>query len=121
MSPSDRAHLVSDAVSSLSSAPVIHGDMNLCVSVHGCSGGVAHVNSYRVKHANSGGAFVHWSSCESHGADVLGRTKPLSVSTRCTDRRPAVGGLASLPQASGSLHDEAWAGRVGYGILPSIS
>ena len=45
MSPSDGVDLVSDTLSSLSSAPVIDGDMNSCGSVHGCSGGVVHVNS----------------------------------------------------------------------------
>ena len=72
MSPSDGAHLVSDTWSCLSSAPVIHGDMNSCGSVQGCSDGVVHVNSHGVIHANSGGAVVHKNSFDSHCADVLG-------------------------------------------------
>ena len=57
----------------------------------------------------SGGAVLHRSSssCISHGADVLGGTKPLSTSTRCMAWRLAVEELALLQQASGSLHDEA--------------
>ena len=80
---------------------------------HGNAGRVMHDNLYGVMHAKSGGSVVHRNSCNSHGADVRGRTKPLSVSTWCMDRRPAAGELASLHQASGSLHGDAWAGRVG--------
>ena len=56
---------------------------------------------------NSGGAVVYRNS-----AEVPGGTKPLSSRSRCTGWRPAVGELASFQQASGELHDEAWAGRV---------
>ena len=52
-------------------------------------------------------------SGDSHGVDVLGGTKPLSMSTRCTFQRLGVWKLAPLQQASGSLHDEAWACPVG--------
>ena len=43
--------------------------------------------------------------------------KTLSTSTRCAAWRPAAEELAPLQQASGSLHDEAWAGRVGSSSL----
>ena len=66
-------------------------DMNSHGSVHGCD---VHVDSCGVVHVNSGGAVVHRNSCNSHGADVRGRSKPLSMSTRCMHRRPAVGELA---------------------------
>ena len=73
------------------------------------------------------------------GRGVPGRTKALSTSTLCQVWRPAVKELAPLQQASGSLHEEAWAGcnesfslkisqEVGnrsgvccHGVLPSIS
>ena len=76
-----------------------------------------HVISYGFVCVNSGGAVVHRHSCNSHAAEVQGGTKPLSMSTRCMDRRPAVGKLDCLQQASGRLHGEAWAGRVGSLIL----
>ena len=83
MSRADRAHLVSDTMTSLSSPQVAHGNMNSCGDVHG--------NSHGVMHANSGGAVVHRNSCATHGDEVLGRTKPLSMSTPCMVRRLVVG------------------------------
>ena len=77
MSPTDRAHLVSDTLTNGSSSQVAHGDMNSCGVVRG----------------NSGGAVVHGNSCVTHGAEVLGRTKPMSMSTGCTAWHPAVESL----------------------------
>ena len=72
MSPTDRAHLVSDTLTSLSSPHVAHGDMNSCGVVQENSCGVVHVNSHGVMHANLGGAVVHRNSCVTHGAEVQG-------------------------------------------------
>ena len=74
--------MLTDTLPCLSSAHVIHGDMNSCGSVHGCSGGVVHVDAHGVMHANLSGAVVHRNSCNSHGTEVLGRRKPLMMSTR---------------------------------------
>ena len=49
-------------------------------------------------------------ACTNSSGGVRGGTKPLSTSTRCTAWPSAVEELASLQQASGSLHDEASAG-----------
>ena len=66
-------------------------------------------------------SFRNFGNSNNSGGDTSGRgrrvsnpggTKPLSMSTRCKGWRPAVGESAPLQQASGSLHDEAWVGRV---------
>ena len=63
-----------------------------------------HANSYRCTYNSCGG--------------VWGGTKPMSMSTLCQDRCPAVEKLASLQQAPGRLHVETWAGRDGNPSLP---
>ena len=68
MSPSDRAHLVSDTLASLSSAPVKRGDVNSCGVCAWQNKSVVHVDSHGVVHASSGGAVVHRNSCVPHGA-----------------------------------------------------
>ena len=45
-------------------------------------------------------------------------TEPVSMSTRCQDRCPAVEKFASSQQAPRRLHDETWAGGVGNLSLP---
>ena len=52
-----------------------------------------------------GSALGHKNSCNLHAAEVLGRTKALSMSTRL-----AVEKLASPQQALGRLREETWAG-----------
>ena len=64
----------------------------------------AHVNSDRCTYNSCGG--------------VRGGTKPVSMSTRCQDRRPAGEKHASSQQAPGRLYVETWAGRVGNLSLP---
>ena len=58
-----------------------------------------HADSYRCTFYSCGG--------------VRGRTKPMSMSTRCQDRCPAAEKLAYLQQAQGRLHVETWARRDG--------
>ena len=56
---------------------------------------------------------MHWghqNSCNLHAAEVQGRTKALSMSTRLGVGRRAVDELASPQQAPRRLHEEAWAG-----------
>ena len=57
MSPCDRGVLVCDTLSSLSSAPVIHEDMNSCVFLHAWD---LHFNSYGVVHVNSAQEFIQF-------------------------------------------------------------
>ena len=63
-------------------------------------------------HANSGGAHVI--------RVVLKFVEEQSLEYEyfwCTDRRLTARDLSSSQQASGGLHDEAWAGRVGSSSL----
>ena len=105
MSPSQRVAHVSDCVTSLLSTPTRDMHINSCGSMHG---GVMHDNSSGL-HVNSCGALGHKNSCHVHAAEVRGRTKAQSTSTRCGVRCPAVEELASPQQAPGSLHGEVWA------------
>ena len=50
----------------------------------------------------------------------LGGTKPLRMSAQCTVWCPSAGELAPSKQAAGSLHDEAWAGRVGCSSFEDV-
>ena len=63
-------------------------------------------------HANSRGAIAHGNSRVERGREVSGETKTLSTSTLSRVWRPAVGENFPLQQASESLHEEAWVGRV---------
>ena len=101
MSPINRHRFVSDA---------LHGR---CTS-HAAPGGT---NSCGVVHINSCCASACGNSRVKRGREDLGEMKTLSTSTRCAAWRPAVEELAPLQQASGSLHGEAWAGRVGSSSL----
>ena len=79
---------------------------------HGNSHHVGHTNSCMGIHANSGGASAHGNSRVERRREVSGETKTLSTSTLSTVWRPAVGENLPLQQASESLHEEAWVGRV---------
>ena len=63
-------------------------------------------------HADSGGASALGNSRVERGREVPGETKTLSTSTLSRVWRPAVGENLPLQQASESLHEEAWVGRV---------
>ena len=58
------------------------------------------------------GANAHRNSRMERGREVSGETKTLSTSTLSRVWRPAVGENLPLQQASESLHEEAWVGRV---------
>ena len=73
---------------------------------------MGHTNSRMGIHANSGGANAHENSRIERGHEVSGETKTLSTSTLSGVWRPAVGENIPLQQASESLHEEAWVGRV---------
>ena len=83
-----------------------------CVMEHGNSQHVEHDNSCMEIHANSRGAIAHGNSRVERGREVSGETKTLSTSTLSRVWRPAVGENLPLQQASESLHEEAWVGRV---------
>ena len=59
-----------------------------------------------------GGANAHGNSRMQRGHEVSGETKTSSVSTLNRVWRPAVGEISPSQQASESLHEEAWVGRV---------
>ena len=99
MSPIDRHRLVFDVVDGRCTLHA-HGSTNSCGSGHGNSLGVGHVNSW--VHANSRGASAHGNSHVGRGRGVPGETKTSSTSTLSGVWRHVVG----------SLHDEAWVGRV---------
>ena len=111
MSPIDRHRLVSD---------VVDGRCTLHARVSTNSCGIRHVNSHCVEHinscmgihANSGGANAHGNSRMQRGHEVSGETKTSSMSTLNRVWRPAVGENSPLQQASESLNEEAWVGRV---------
>ena len=69
-------------------------------------------NSCMGIHANSGGANAHGNSRVERGREVSGETKTSSTSTLSRVWRPAFGENFPLQQASESLHEEAWVGRV---------
>ena len=91
-------------------------DLNSLVDMHD-----ARTNSWCVLHSacDNPGTHVNSDGCTYNSCGgVRGGTKPVSMSTRCQDRCPAVEKPASLQQAPGGLHDETWAGRVGNLSLP---
>ena len=92
MSPIDRHRFVSDA---------LHGR---CTSYAALGG----TNPCRVVHINSCGTRAHGISRLNRGREDLGGMKTFEYEYL---------ELAPLQQASGSLHDEAWAGRV---VSPSL-
>ena len=111
MSPIDRHRRVSDVIDGRCT---LHGRLstNSCVMEHGNSHHVGYTNSCMGIRANSGGANAHENSRVERGREVSGETKSLSTSTLSRVWRPAVGEILPLQQASESLHEEAWVGRV---------
>ena len=111
MSPIDRHRLVSDVIDERCT---LHARLstNSCVKGHGNSHHVGHTNSCMGIHANSGDASAHGKSRVERGREVSGETKTLSTSTLSRVWRPLVGENIPLQQASESLHEEAWVGRV---------
>ena len=111
MSPTDRHCLVSVVLYGrcTSVAPV---GTNSCGVGHGSSHGAVHDNSCVMLHGNSSGTIAYGNSRVERGHGDHRGTKPSSMSTWGKAWRPAVWELASFQQASGSVHDEAWAGRV---------
>ena len=111
MSPIDRHRHVSDV---FDGRCTLHARLstNSCVTGHGNSQHVGHDNSCMGIHANSRGAIAHGNSRVERGREVSGETKTLSTSTLSRVWRPAVGENFPLQQASESLHEEAWVGRV---------
>ena len=85
-----------------------HGVVGMisCGSMHGV---VMHDDSFDV-HVNSRGAVGHRNSCNSHAAELRGRMKAWSTSTRCKVGRPVEKELAPFQQASPKLHEDRWAG-----------
>ena len=76
--------------------------LGLCMTIH--------VLGY--VHANSCGTSAYGNSRVERGHDDRGGTKLSSTSALCMVGSPAVEEHASLQQAPGRVHDEAWAGRV---------
>ena len=111
MSPIDRYRLVSDV---LDGRCMLHARLstNSCGSGHGNSHHVEHTNSCMGIHANSGCANAHGNSRVERVREVSGETKTSSTSTLSRVWRPAVGENHPLQQASESLYEEAWVGRV---------
>ena len=111
MSPIDRHRLVPDVVDGRCT---LHARLstNSCGIGHGNSHCVGHINSCMGIHANSGGANAHGNSRMERGCEVSRETKTSSMSTLSRVWRPAVGEISPLQQASESLHEEAWVGRV---------
>ena len=107
----DRHRLVSDV---LDGRCTLHARLstNSCGFGHGNSHHVEHTNSCMGIHANSGGANAHGNSRVERGREVSGKTKTSGTSTLSRVWRPAVGENFPLQQASESLHEEAWVGRV---------
>ena len=85
---------------------------NSCGIGHGNSHHVEHTKSRMGIHANSGGANAHGNSRVERGREVSGETKTLSTSTLSRVWRPVDEENFPLQQASESLHEEAWVGRV---------
>ena len=111
MSPIDRHRHVSDV---LDGRCTLHARLstNSCVMVHGISHHVGHDNSWMGILPNPLGAIAHGNSRVERGREVSGETKTLSTSTLSRVWRPVVGENLPLQQASESLHEEAWVGRV---------
>ena len=111
LSPIDRHRHVSDV---FDGRCTLHARLstNSCVMEHGNSQHVGHDNSCIGIHANSRGAIAHGNLRVERGREVSGETKTLSTSTLSRVWRPAVGENFPLQQASESLHEEAWVGRV---------
>ena len=111
MSPIDRHRLVSDV---LDGRCMLHARLNTnSFGIgHGNSHCVGHNNSCTGIHANSGCANAHWDSRMERGREVAGETKTSSMSSLSRVWRPAVGENLPSQQASESLHEEAWVGRV---------
>ena len=63
-------------------------------------------------HGISSGTIAYGNSRVERGHEDHRGTKPSSLNTWSTAWRPAVREFASFQQASGSVHDEAWAARV---------
>ena len=111
MSPIDRHRHVFDVVDGRCT---LHARLstNSCGIGHGNSHCVEHTNSCMGIHANSGGANAHGNSRMERGREVSGETKTSSMSTLSRVWRFAVGENFPLQQATESLHEEAWVGRV---------
>ena len=114
-SPIDRHRLVSDVVDGRCT---LHARLstNSCVIGHGNSHHVVRTDSCMGIHANSRGASAHGNSRIERGHEVSRETKTSSMSTLSRVWRPAVGENFPLQQASESLHEEAWVGRVNSGV-----
>ena len=111
MSPIDRHRLVSDVVDGRCTLHARLSTNSFGIG-HGTSHHVVHEKSCVGIHANSRGASAHGNSRLERGCEVSGETKTLSTSTLSRVWRLAVGENLPLQQASESLHEEAWVGRV---------